>query len=154
MTNQYRPNVCLLILNSKNEIFLGLRDGTEDHWQFPQGGIDTGESVENAAMREFQEELGVDAGSGTLLEILSAQHTYDFDTPRPYGGETYKGQTQKYAVIRFVGDDTKIKLHEVEEPEFSQFKWTPISAAISLAHPIRREGYERAIRELMERYSK
>lgn len=148
MSKKYRPNVCLLILNSENKIFLGLRDGTTDHWQFPQGGVDKDETFEIAALREFSEELGVDPKLGKFLQFLNTIHTYDFDTSRQYGGETYAGQTQKYALIRFLGVDDDIKLLDTKEPEFSEFKWVSIDTVLSLAHPIRREGYTKAIQEL------
>lgn len=148
MNKNYRSNVCLLILNSNNQIFLGLRAGTHDHWQFPQGGVDKGESFEEAAMREFSEELGVDSKLGKLLQFLNSTHTYDFNESRDYGGESFAGQTQKYAVIRFLGADQDIKLSDVQDPEFSEFKWVDLNSVLSLSHPIRKEGYAKAIEEV------
>lgn len=148
MIKNYRPNVCLLIINSENKIFLGLRDGTSDHWQFPQGGVDKGETFEAAAIREFSEELGVDARLGKFIQFLNSTHTYDFDEPRDYGGESFAGQTQKYAVIRFLGKDEDIKLKDTQDPEFSEFKWVDVGSVLNLAHLIRREGYKKAVEEI------
>ena len=54
----YRPNVGIIIANLRNQVFWGKR--VHQHaWQFPQGGIQHGETPENAMFRELGEEIGL-----------------------------------------------------------------------------------------------
>ena len=54
----FRPNVGIVLLNPKNQVFWGKRIRTHS-WQFPQGGINYGETPEQAMFRELHEEVGL-----------------------------------------------------------------------------------------------
>ncbi len=120
----YRPNVAAVILSSvypfECKIFLGNRnDYKEDIWQFPQGGIDDGESPKDALFRELKEEIGTDE-----VEII-AEHPewfcYDFPSRTTKKMYPFDGQRQKYFLVR-LKDNSKINL-DTKSPEFKDFKF-------------------------------
>ncbi|MES2996868.1 MAG: NUDIX domain-containing protein [Verrucomicrobiota bacterium] len=56
---RYRPNVAALMLNEHGSLLVCERAGVPGAWQFPQGGVDAGESIEQALYREVREEIGL-----------------------------------------------------------------------------------------------
>ncbi len=121
----YRPCVGIVLLNSKNRIFVGRRiDSEYDAWQMPQGGIDEGETSEVAAHRELQEETGIEPG---LVELTGAYPDWIcYDLPPELVGQIwngkYRGQRQKWFLFRFLGQDSDINI-QTHVPEFSAWKW-------------------------------
>lgn len=143
----YRPCVGLMLFNAIGEVFVGNRiDVPGDHWQMPQGGIDPGESPEEAAWRELQEEVGT-----TKAEILAESKTwYPYDLPhglsrRIWKGQ-YRGQTQRWFALRYLGEDTDIDLTG-HKPEFSEWRWISLEALPEVIVPFKRPIYERVILE-------
>ena len=136
----YRPNVCMLVFNSRGELFLGQRDGEPETWQFPQGGVDAGQSLEENVLRELQEELGAAKECFAIVAQLKATHTYDFGTPRAYGAEVFRGQAQTFWLVRFVADDTAIQI-ATPEREFMGWGWYTPAAVRLKAEPRRLSGY-------------
>jgi putative (di)nucleoside polyphosphate hydrolase len=127
-----RPNVALLILNRKRELFLGERLDEPGHWQFPQGG---------------------DPTSCRLVGYLSIVNQYLWSEDRKRGLcdaelRPYVGQSQKFCVILFQGEDSEIRLDRHLPIEFQQWRWCPRDEVISLTSIVRRSGYERALEEL------
>ena len=121
----YRRNVAAFILNKKREIFIALRhDLAKDKiWAFPQGGIDDSETTEEALKRQLLEEIGTN-----YIEILAEYPewlSYNF-LPNAVGNplkRKFKGQTQKWFAVRFLGKDTDIDLNTHKEKEFDAWKW-------------------------------
>lgn len=119
----YRPNVAAIILSSsypaKCEVFIASRIDVEDAWQFPQGGIDEGETPKDALFRELKEEIGTNE-----VDIV-AQYpdwvSYDFPPSVAHRMAPYDGQTQKYFLVK-LRKGAKINI-ETELPEFSQYKF-------------------------------
>ena len=146
---EYRPNVCLIILNSDGKILLGLRAGPISVWQLPQGGIEKGDSLTEAALREAEEELGTP--NFEVVATLDSKHKYDFSKPKNYGDSIFCGQSQSYVVLNFVGIDSEIKVTSVEHPEFSEVKWVSISEALQIADNIRIPAYRTAFDELKQK---
>ncbi len=122
---KYRPNVAAIVLSSsypsKCEILVASRIDIKDAWQFPQGGIDEGETPEIALFRELKEEIGTDE-----VEII-AQYpgwvSYDFPPAVAAKMTPYDGQTQKYFLVR-LKKGAKININ-TELPEFSEYKFVP-----------------------------
>ncbi len=120
---RFRPNVAAVILSSKYpyecRYFLGLRNDINDVWQFPQGGIDEGESPKEALLRELEEEIGTND-----VEILAKYPewiSYEFPDKIAKKMYPYDGQTQTYFLVR-LKDDKKINL-DTKHPEFIDFKF-------------------------------
>ena len=107
----YRPNVAIVIVNSKNFVFWGKRI-REHAWQFPQGGIHPGETPEQAMFRELQEEVGLAPGHVTILGRTREWMRYDVPAhwiKREWRG-SYRGQKQIWYLLRLVGRDSDVSL--------------------------------------------
>jgi putative (di)nucleoside polyphosphate hydrolase len=146
----YRPGVGVLLLNARNEVFVAQRlDFKSEAWQMPQGGIDKGETPEQAAWRELKEETGTD--NAKLL--AESRGWFRYDLPSELAATLWKGrfrgQRQKWFVFRFLGDDREIDI-ATEHPEFSAWKWAKPAEAIRLIVPFKRELYREVLEEFSE----
>lgn len=141
-TLPYRLGVGLVLFNAKGLVFGARRIDTEmDAWQMPQGGIDDGETPEQAAMRELEEEIGT-----AKAEIIAAtQDWLSYDLPRELVGNVWKGrfrgQKQKWFALRFTGTDSDIDIHTAH-PEFSEWRWLPLEDLVELIVPFKRDLYQ------------
>ncbi|WP_169544185.1 RNA pyrophosphohydrolase [Sneathiella aquimaris] len=145
----YRPCAGIMVLNAKNEVFVGKRiDMPSDYWQMPQGGIDHGESPRDAAIREMLEEIGTD--NADLIAETEDWLTYDL--PNHLIGNIwkgkYRGQKQKWFLFRFKGKDSEINI-ATEHPEFSEWKWSAPENLVSEIVPFKKEIYKK----IVERFS-
>ncbi|WP_171229932.1 RNA pyrophosphohydrolase [Ruegeria sp. HKCCA4008] len=144
----YRPCVGLMLMNDQGQIFVGQRnDRFEDAWQMPQGGVDKGEDPRDAALRELWEETGV---TGDLVEIVAETEgwlPYDLPhdiVPKIWKGR-YRGQEQKWFLMRFLGTDDQIDI-ETDHPEFTRWKWQDPERLIAEIVPFKREVYEQVMK--------
>lgn len=137
----YRPCVGIFLLNSEGKVFAGRRiDSRAEAWQMPQGGIDLGETTIEACLREMEEEIGT--RHATILHEIDEWLNYDIPpalADRLWHGQ-YKGQKQKWVLLRFDGTDSDINI-ETEEPEFCEWKWLSPESLIDLAVPFKRYVY-------------
>lgn len=140
----YRPNVGLAVFSKAGHVFLGRRINSRGafQWQMPQGGIDAGESPEQAALRELEEEIGVSAKLVTVLEETSDWIYYDFppDLKKRLGGP-YIGQRQKWFALRFTGSDGDVRL-DLHTPEFDAWRWAKLEETPDMIIPFKRPSYE------------
>jgi len=118
-----RSGVGIVVLNKDNKIFVAKRiDSQKNFWQMPQGGVDEGEDYLTAAYRELEEETSIKNVS--LIKELDGLISYDL--PKNLLGVIwkgkYRGQEQKWFVMRFLGKDTEINI-KTEYPEFCEWKW-------------------------------
>ncbi len=146
----FRPNVCLIILNKDNKIFIGERIDTPGAWQLPQGGAEESYTDEENALREAQEEMGLE--SGDLIKIekqLKNTHTYEWKSPPAYAVNKWKGQAQKFFILRFLGLNSDVTLDRFT-PEFSNWRWCDISDLIDSVQKRRRNGYLKILDEVRE----
>ncbi len=145
----YRPCVGIMMLNRDGDVFVGNRlDVPGDHWQMPQGGIDDGEEPVEAALREAEEETGVSADSLSIIQVSETWRPYDLPTAlsrRIWKGK-YKGQTQIWVLIRFLGEDHQIDLTR-HNPEFGAWKWVNPDEVTDLIVPFKRDIYEQVLEE-------
>ena len=154
--NLYRANVGLALFHRQGLLFLGKRAGAEGpyQWQMPQGGIDRGETPQQAAFREMEEEIGVKAAHVDLLEEAADWLYYDFPTEVRASMKQrsrYLGQRQKWFAFRFKGRDSDIRL-DMHAPEFSDWRWGALDTAADLVIPFKRATYEEVARRF-KRYS-
>eukprot|EP00899_Mesostigma_viride_P001848 jgi/Mesvir1/11664/Mv00061-RA.1 len=129
----YRLNVGICLVKD-NKVFLAKRrKQPQNGWQMPQGGIDEGEDVKEAALRELFEETGVKPKHVEILAELPQWLSYDFP-PEVRANLTgkwrdYKGQTQRWYLMRFLGKDSEIDIHG-HDAEFSEWKWASMQTAV------------------------
>jgi len=145
----YRPCVGVMLTNPRGHVFVGQRlDRDQDAWQMPQGGVDLGEKTLDAAMRELEEETGVTPDLVSVEGETSGLIRYDIPhelVPNIWKGR-YRGQEQKWYLMRFHGTDSQINL-QTEHPEFSEWKWMPRDGLIDAIVPFKREVYQQVIEE-------
>ena len=139
----YRPNVGLALFSKVGHVFLGRRINARGafQWQMPQGGIDAGETAQEAALRELQEEVGVSPKLVSILEETSDWLYYDFpvDLKKRLPG-TFVGQRQKWFAIRFNGSDSDIRL-DLHKPEFDAWRWAHLKDTPAQIIPFKRNVY-------------
>ena len=137
----YRPGVGIMLLNSQGEVFVARRvDLPGQAWQMPQGGIEHGEDPRTAALRELAEETGI-ARAEILAESIGWL-CYDLPVDlmaRVWQGR-WRGQRQKWFLMRFTGSDRDIDL-SAGHPEFDAWKWVEISDLPCLVVPFKRQVY-------------
>jgi putative (di)nucleoside polyphosphate hydrolase len=146
----YRPCVGIMLVNRDGLVFVGQRiDSKEgDAWQMPQGGVDPGEDVEVAALRELCEETGVAANHVRILARTQQELLYDLPDElvgRMWGGK-YKGQRQIWFLLRFLGQDTDINI-ATHEPEFNSWRWTAPDTLVDLIVPFKKKLYRDVVTE-------
>ncbi|MEJ6402836.1 RNA pyrophosphohydrolase [Yoonia sp. 2307UL14-13] len=143
----YRPCVGVMLANTRGHVFVGQRiDRNQDAWQMPQGGVDPGEKTLDAALRELVEETGVTPNLVTIEAETEELIRYDIPhelVPNIWKGR-YRGQEQKWFLMRFHGSDDQINL-QTEHPEFSQWKWLPKEALVDAIVPFKREVYQQVV---------
>jgi putative (di)nucleoside polyphosphate hydrolase len=145
----YRPNVGIILCNLKNEVFWGKRV-REHSWQFPQGGIKSGETPELAMFRELQEEVGLNAHHVKILGRTRDWLRYEVPdrwVRREWRGN-YRGQKQIWFLLRLVGRDCDVCLRATEKPEFDAWRWNDYWVPMETVVEFKREVYHMALSEL------
>ncbi|MFZ9491060.1 MAG: RNA pyrophosphohydrolase [Burkholderiaceae bacterium] len=145
----YRPNVGIILLNRRNEVFWGKRI-REHSWQFPQGGIKRGESPEQAMFRELEEEVGLRPDHVKI--IARTRDWLRYEVPdnwvrREWRGH-YRGQKQIWYLLRLVGRDSDIQLRASQHPEFDAWRWNQYWVPLDSVIEFKRDVYRLALTEL------
>ena len=122
-----RNGVGIVLLNKENKVFVARRiDNPKNFWQMPQGGVDKGEDFLAAAFRELEEETNIKNVS--LIKEIDGTTTYEL--PDHLLGiiwkGKYKGQKQKWFLMKFNGDDKEIDIN-TKNPEFLDWKWIDLN---------------------------
>jgi len=144
-----RPNVCMLLFNKEGRLFLGERAGAADVWQFPQGGAEEGLSLEENVVKELREELGVEKEKVRVVKRLSATNEYEWETPPVYAVNKWRGQSQTFWLVEFLGEDSEINLSRFD-PELMSWKWCTVEEVRATAEPKRLQGYLGSLAEFEE----
>ncbi len=118
-----RIGVGIVVINKENKVFVARRiDNPKNFWQMPQGGVDDGENFLTAAYRELKEETSIK--SVKLIQEIEGKITYELPDHllgKIWKGQ-YKGQKQKWFLMRFIGKDSEINI-KTKKPEFLEWKW-------------------------------
>jgi putative (di)nucleoside polyphosphate hydrolase len=138
----YRHSVGIMLLNRHGEVFVGRRIDMPSAaaWQMPQGGIDPGETPRQAALRELKEETGTN--NAVVLGESRGWLKYNLPTElvgKVWGGD-YRGQKQKWFIMRFTGSDSDID-PATEHPEFDCWQWVAPRRLPELIVPFKRQLY-------------
>ncbi len=132
---RYRPNVAALIVNDDNETLILNAQGHGDYWGLPQGGIDPGESAEEAVLREVQEETSLRG----LRIVRRFSNIYKYTWSKPYTRYGYKGQSQSLFILRYSGPRDAVRLSRYEH---KAFRWVKIEDLLHKASPVHKKQYE------------
>ena len=155
MTNQntdlpLRSGVGIVVLNKKDEVFVAKRiDNQKNFWQMPQGGVDKGEDYLTAAYRELEEETSIK--NVDLIKKLDGLISYEL--PKELLGiiweGKYRGQEQKWFVMRFLGQDSEIDI-KTKNPEFCEWKWIDLENITDLVVDFKLHVYEDVKKKVKE----
>lgn len=147
----HRANVGIALFNADGKIWLGRREGTPPpwNWQLPQGGIDGGEAIELAALRELEEETGIRPDRVELLGSIADWIAYDYppdvrEDPR-FHKKRHLGQKQRWFAFRFLGSDRDIDLERHGEVEFDAWRWGELAEIPELIIPWKRDVYVQVV---------
>ncbi len=146
----YRPNAGIMLMNKNGKIFAAHRcDSRRKAWQMPQGGINKGEDPLDAAKRELFEETGV--RSVSLIAESTRWYAYDFPADVTFVSEkkkSFAGQTQKWFLFLFEGDEQEINLNR-PHPEFDRWRWEDAENMPELIVEFKKDVYRQVVEEFM-----
>lgn len=150
----YRPCVGVMLVNSEGRVFVGRRiDNREgDWWQMPQGGVDEGEDLRDAAFRELHEETGVTERHVSIIGRMEDPVRYDLPDElmgKLWGGK-YRGQEQTWYCARFTGTDGDVNLEAHDPPEFCDWKWVDPEDLPELIVPFKKRVYRAVVEAFRE----
>ena len=143
-----RIGVGAIVLNNKNEIFVGKRkDNPIDKWQMPQGGVDKNEDYLNAMKRELYEETSI-----KNIEVLKEfEEWVEYELPKNLLGIIWKGkfrgQKQKWFITRFIGNNSEINVN-TQHPEFIEWKWIEMNELPNVIVDFKKNVYKKILSEL------
>ena len=143
----YRPAAGIMLVNHEGKVWVGQRlDNKLEAWQMPQGGLDEGEDAEEGALRELEEETGINRD---LVEIVArCPHELTYDLPEDLIGvvwkEKWRGQRQTWFLARFLGTDEDVNL-QTAHPEFRAWRWSDVDDLPAMIVPFKKKLYEDVI---------
>ena len=145
-----RSGVGIVLLNKENKIFVAKRiDNPKNFWQMPQGGVDKDEDFYTAALRELKEETSI----VSVKPIREIEENLTYILPDHLIGiiwkGKYKGQKQKWFIMRFIGDDSEINI-KTKRPEFLDWKWIDLENLTKIAVNFKLEVYKKLKSEIMK----
>jgi putative (di)nucleoside polyphosphate hydrolase len=145
-----RSGVGIVVLNKDNKVFVAKRiDNQKKFWQMPQGGVDQGEDYLSAAYRELEEETSIK--NVDLVKELDGLISYEL--PKSLLGiiwkGKYKGQEQKWFVMKFLGQDSEINI-KTKNPEFCEWKWVDLENITDLVVDFKLDVYESVKKKVRE----
>lgn len=156
-TDGFRPNVGIVLANAHGQVLWARRVG-QDAWQFPQGGINNGESAEEALFRELNEEVGLLPDHVDVLACTRGWLRYRLPerlVRKVERGPVCIGQKQKWFLLRMLADDSAVCFDQGgHRPEFDHWRWVSYWYPLGQVVSFKREVYRRAMKELAPRHCK
>lgn len=143
MTKRYRPNVAVVVVNPLGQILACHRTDVAGAWQLPQGGIEDGETPEEALFRELEEEIG----TRKVTIIGRLPETICYDWPEHLYRRGFHGQEQHYFLTRLNSDDTP-DFDSIRTKEFDKFEWLDCAKFLEKVAGFKAEPYKLALAKL------
>lgn len=152
----FRANVGIIVTNDKGELLWARRAGSQNAWQFPQGGVNDDETPIEAMYRELKEELGISAKDVKLIAESKEWLPYRLPIRFQRHDDTQHcvGQKQKWFLLQFTSDDSAVKLDLNEHPEFDQWKWVSYWFPLKQVIFFKRAVYRKILEEFLVSMSK
>jgi len=146
----FRPNVGIILANDAGQVLWARRVGGRDAWQFPQGGMNPGESPEEAMFRELWEEIGLRPEAVAIQACTRGWLRYRLPRRmlRRQEGSPFVGQKQKWFLLHMLGDEGAVRFDRSDKPEFDVWRWVSYWYPLGQVVPFKREVYRRALAEL------
>ena len=146
----FRANVGIILMQ-EGQVFLGRRTGGRG-WQFPQGGVRRGESLEQALYRELEEEIGIAKADVAL--VGQTERWLRYRLPARYVRRNQQpvcvGQKQRWFLLRLARADARFEFTRTAQPEFDQFRWADYWEPVKEVIYFKRAVYARALNELVD----
>ncbi|MEM7504783.1 MAG: RNA pyrophosphohydrolase [Pseudomonadota bacterium] len=145
----FRANVGIILANHAGKLLLAGRIGNKG-WQFPQGGLQQGESLEEAMFRELHEEVGLKEADVEILAVTEDWLRYRLPDKfvRRQSKPLCIGQKQRWFLLRLVGDDSQVRLDSGDTPEFDRWRWVDFWRPVNEVIYFKRRVYSMALNEL------
>ncbi|QMV45722.1 RNA pyrophosphohydrolase [Wolbachia pipientis] len=145
--DKYRLCVGIMLFNRQGHVFIGKRFDSDSYWQMPQGGVDDGEELERAALRELLEEVG----TNKVKVITKSKDWIYYNLPEEvipicWNGK-YSGQKQRWFLMKFCGEDKDIDINYTDHPEFKEWRWQSTDSLVASAISFKKEVYKTVIEE-------
>ncbi len=151
----FRANVGIMVANTRGDLLWARRFG-QDSWQFPQGGIQRGESPEQALYRELEEEVGLTEKD---VEVIACTRGWlRYRLPQGLLRRDSKplciGQKQKWFLLKMLAEDDDVTVDNCDRPEFDHWRWVSYWYPLGQVVSFKREVYRRALKELAPKHSR
>lgn len=141
----YRACVAMVLFNADGLVLIAERNDTSEvAWQIPQGGIDRGETPEDAAFRELGEEIGTQAALHIATAPEAVRYDWPDNIPLRRWRTRYRGQAVTLIAFHFQGADSDINV-ETPNPEFRNWRWVELELLPGLITPFKKQLYEKAV---------
>jgi putative (di)nucleoside polyphosphate hydrolase len=149
----FRPNVGIVVANDRGQVLWARRIGGHDAWQFPQGGIHEDETPEDALYRELHEEVGLEEHCVKILACTTGWLRYRLPKRlrRYNSAPDFKGQKQKWFLLKMVASDDCVCVTRSGKPEFDDWRWVSYWYPVSQVVEFKRDVYRQALKELAPR---
>ncbi len=149
-TEGFRANVGIIICNKSGQVFWARRYG-QHSWQFPQGGIDEGETAEQAMYRELNEEVGLSKQDVNIVAVSRNWLRYKLPKRlvRKGNDPVCIGQKQKWFLLSLTCNEDSIDLIASGHPEFDDWRWVSYWYPIRNVVSFKRDVYRRAMKEFL-----
>ncbi len=142
----YRANVGIILLHPKQQKVLWARRIRQTSWQFPQGGLNDGDSALSALYRELWEEVGLRPMDVEVVAVTKSWFKYRLpEVLLRKTDSTYVGQKQKWFLLRLRGADSKINLNATSSPEFDDWRWVEFWYPLNQVIAFKRHVYRKAL---------
>lgn len=151
----YRANVGIIISNAVGQVLWTRRVGGADAWQFPQGGVDEGETPEQAMYRELYEEVGLSPEQVKIVAVTSKWLNYKLPKQfiREHQSPVCIGQKQKWFLLQLLANDSAIDLEKTASAEFDSWQWVSYWYPLGQIIEFKRDVYRQALKELSPAHS-